>query len=167
MTPRDQQPQREYTITEEEVQIIEWKGGNTLAAKIRTRPHALAPECHAAFVPITQDEYDYLMKGWGNEHTEQIDEDVRQRQAAYINCCNCGVPKTSDGEPNCNECAFSEQHDAAIAQAATLAARKDVAEEIWNASHRMWEGCLVTDIGALERKLESLRQQSTAGADPK
>lgn len=87
-----------------------------IIGNIRSRPAppADAPLCHATFVPITQDEYDYLMKGWGNEHIEQIDEDVRQRQAAYVNCCNCGFPKTSDGEPNCNECAFSEQHDAAI-----------------------------------------------------
>jgi hypothetical protein len=40
-----QQPQREYIITESEVQIIEWKGGNTLAATIRSRPHTPAPSC--------------------------------------------------------------------------------------------------------------------------
>ena len=41
-------------------------------------------------------------------------------QDVIINCCNCGVPKMDDGEPNCNDCVFSEQHD------------KDVQDEILN-----------------------------------
>jgi hypothetical protein len=53
------------------------------------------------------------------------------------------------------------------ARIATLAARKEVVEEIWNCSHRMWEGSLVTDIGAMERKLESLRQSTTAPDKPR
>ena len=37
MTPQPQQ-ERMYLIAEHEIQIIESKGGNTLAAKIRSRP---------------------------------------------------------------------------------------------------------------------------------
>jgi len=102
----------------------------------RSRPHALVPASELAFnkkcrhLLIEEQEFEYLTNQMENDHVEKIYDDVTNRNC----CCNCGVPKTADGEPNCNECAFSEEHDNQIRQQAaseaTLAENKRVLDEL-------------------------------------
>jgi len=70
-----------------------------------------------------------------NHIHDVIQKGIRICESKYegedsINCCNCGVPTTDDGEPDCNECAFSEQHDTAIRAEAAKAEREDVLKEL-------------------------------------
>jgi hypothetical protein len=148
-----QQPQRDYfLISKEELVAVDLfmssrspeypeRVADELIAAIRSRPHPPAPE--------------------------------QAKMEGTIPCPRCGAAtwyQLADGFPTlfCYSatCHWKQQlgseHDAVIVRIATLAARKEVVEEIWNYSHRMWEGSLVTDIGAMERKLESLRQSTTA-----
>ena len=75
----------------------------------RSRPSPSPKTCQ--YKLITEDEFSYLTNQMENEHVEKIFDDVNDRTA----CCNCGVPNGDDGLPNCpDDCAFSEQHDAAV-----------------------------------------------------
>jgi len=71
----------------------------------------MTQQTHCKYLLIEDHEFEYLTNQMENDHVIKIYEDVMRR----IRCCNCGVPKQADGTPNCpDECAFSEQHDAAI-----------------------------------------------------
>ena len=67
---------------------------------------------------------------------------IRHREI-QINCSNCGVPKRSDGTPNCpDECAFSQDHDAAIRKAE----RERVLDKLleWNKHDRSITEIMIT-----------------------
>jgi hypothetical protein len=151
-------PQQEYIITEEQLHSLEVCGGNTdcdgceysapgfrctpgmVASDIRSRTHTSAPAPDTKvdnFKRLAEEHHKLCIEihNFDNHIHDVIQKGIRICESKYegedsINCCNCGVPTTDDGEPDCNECAFSEQHDTAIRAEAAKAEREDVLKEL-------------------------------------
>jgi hypothetical protein len=114
-----------------------------------------------------------------NHIHDVIQKGIRICESKYegedsINCCNCGVPTTDDGEPDCNECAFSEQHDTAIRAEAAKAATENMLDAViaWKRKHGYWftvdsisgEKRYHFEPDRFEEFIESLRQQESKPA---
>jgi len=175
--PASPQPQREYIITEGDLNCIEQLLGrkSNLIQAIRTRPHTPAPETFA-----TKAATDDLHVCYPNCVKFETKRCPYPGSAVRRDTCNCFRSDADDhyvhslifgvyNYPKEIE-RIVKEHDAAIARAATLATIPIIEDAIGLAkvvcmSNVSRDFVLKEKVSKLEQRLESLRQSTTAAQE--